>query len=73
MIMIVFVGEIGNTTELTAIKGVGFALSHAVNYVLNIGLLNFFLWCGLSKELAPFSVFAIMLVNFVLVRFVLKR
>ena len=61
-------------TKPTTKKGIGFAMSHAVNYGLHIGLLNFFLWCGLSSKLAPIPVFVIVIpVNFVLVRFVLKR
>ena len=42
--------------------------------MLHIGLLNTFLWLGLSKTLAPIPVFAIAIpVNFLLVRFVFKR
>ena len=61
-------------TKPTTKKGIGFAMSHAVNYGLHIGLLNFFLWCGLSSKLAPAPVFCIVIpINFLLVRFVLKR
>jgi hypothetical protein len=39
-----------------------------------MALLNFFLWIGLSKELAPLGVYAIAVpTNFVLVRFVFKH
>jgi putative flippase GtrA len=54
-------------------KGIGFGGAHAVNYCLHIVLLNFFLWLGLSPEVAPFAVYAIAVpTNFVMVRFVFK-
>lgn len=55
-------------------KGVGFAMSHGVNYLLHMVLLNVFLWMGLSKSIAPIPVFCIVIpVNFLLVRFVFKK
>lgn len=55
-------------------KAVGFGGAHLVNYLLHIGLLNLFLWMGISKPLAPFPVFAIAIpVNFLLVRFVFTK
>ena len=52
-------------------RGVGFALSHGINYVLHMLLLNLFLWMGLSESLAPVPVFGIAIpVNFLLVRYV---
>lgn len=52
-------------------RGVGFAASHGINYVLHMGLLNFFLWIGLSEIWAPVPVFCIAIpVNFILVRYV---
>lgn len=60
--------------EANARHGAGFALSHAVNYLLQMLTLNFFLWLGLSKQLAPIPMFCICVpVNFLLVRFFLKR
>lgn len=54
--------------------GAGFAFSHAVNYLLQMVTLNFFLWIGVSKQLAPIPMFCICVpVNFLLVRFFLKR
>ena len=54
-------------------KAIGFGGAHLVNYLLHMGLLNLFLWLGLSKPLAPVPVFAIAIpVNFLLVRFVFK-
>ena len=55
-------------------KAFGFGGAHLFKYLLHIGLLNTFLWLGLSKTLAPIPVFAIAIpVNFLLVRFVFKR
>ena len=54
-------------------RGVGFAISHLVNYLLHMALLNLFLWLGISKAWAPVPVFCIVIpVNFLLVRFVFK-
>ena len=39
--------------EANARHGAGFAFSHAVNYLLQMATLNFFLWIGLSKALLP--------------------
>jgi len=55
-------------------NGIGFGGAHFVNYLLHIVLLNFFLWLGLSNEMAPLGVFAIAIpVNFILVRFVFRH
>ena len=61
--------------EKTSTKnGLGFGGAHLVNYLLHIVLFNFFLWAGLSRELAPIAVLAIAVpTNFVLVRFVFKH
>ena len=49
----------------------GMGGAHAVNYLLQIGLLNFFLWTGVDEVWAPLPVYAITVpVNFILVRFV---
>ncbi|EPH16932.1 GtrA family protein [Hoylesella oralis] len=54
--------------------GAGFALSHAVNYLLQTLLLNLFIFFGMSKQLAMIPMFAVCVpVNFVLVRYFLKR
>ncbi len=61
----------GSTPSWKKLAGMGGA--HAVNYALHIVLLNLFLWLGLSNELAPIPVFAIVIpINFLLVRFVFK-
>lgn len=54
-------------------KGIGFSISHGINYLLHITLLSLFLKVGLKEELAPIPVFAIAIpINFILVRFVFK-
>ena len=60
--------------EASAKRGMGFALSHAVNYALQMLTLNLFLWFGVPKQLAPIPMFCICVpVNFVLVRYFLKK
>lgn len=55
-------------------KSVRFRRGSFVQLPLHIGLLNTFLWLGLSKTTAPAPVFAIAIpVNFLLVRFVFKH
>ncbi len=52
-------------------NAVGFGFSHAINYLMEIGLLNLFLWIGLHKHLAPILVMVIVVpVNFLFLRFV---
>lgn len=58
----------------TTRKGIGFALSHLVNYGLETGALNVFLILGLAKEIAPIPVYFICVpINFLLVRFVFSK
>lgn len=60
--------------KTSAKNGIGFGGAHLVNYLLHISLFNFFLWLGLSRELAPIAVYAIAVpTNFVLVRLVFKH
>lgn len=55
-------------------NGAGFGGAHVVNYFLQMGLLNLFLWWGWSQEMAPVGVYAVSIpVNFLLVRFVFKH
>ena len=57
----------------TAKKGLGFAVAHGINYGLHVLCLYFFLWLGVSEQLVPIPVFAVVIpVNFLLVRFVFK-
>lgn len=56
-------------SRATIKRGVGFLLSHGVNYLLHIILLNVFLYMGLNKMYAPIPVFCIVIpINFFLVR-----
>lgn len=60
--------------KANAKRGAGFALSHVINYFMQIAMLNVFIWLGLSKQIAPMPMFGICVpVNFLLVRFFLKR
>lgn len=60
--------------KASAKRGAGFALSHVVNYVLQLATLNFFIWVGVNSEWAPIPMFCICVpVNFLLVRFFLKK
>lgn len=54
-------------------KGLGFGLSHFINYLLQIILLSIFIKLGIPDKYAPIPVFCIAVpVNFLMVRFVLK-
>lgn len=60
--------------KANARRGAGFAVSHAANYLLQMGLLTLLIWLGVPQRLAPIPMFAICVpVNFLLVRFFLKR
>jgi len=61
--------------EKTSVQnGAGFGVAHIINYLLQMGLLNFFMWLGWSSEMAPVGVYAVSIpVNFLLVRFVFKH
>lgn len=62
----------GTSPSWSKLAGMGGA--HLVNYLLQIGLLNFFLWIGVEERWAPLPVYAIAVpVNFILVRFVFVR
>ena len=55
-------------------NGIGFVLSHAVNYVLHVSILNLLLKIGIPDVYAPVPVYMIVVpINFVLVRFVFKK
>lgn len=61
-------------SKATIGKGLGFVGAHATNYLMHMVLFNFFLYLGMSKDLAPIAVLAIAVpVNFLLVRFVFKH
>ena len=55
-------------------KGLGFALSHCVNYGLQILVLNIAVRLGVAQQFAPIPVYIICIpINFLLVRFVFKK
>lgn len=60
-------------TKPTIKKGIGFGLSHFINYLLQVILLSIFIQLGVPDNYAPLPVFCIAVpVNFLMVRFVLK-
>ena len=60
--------------KATPVKGLGFGLSHLVNFTLHMLLLNFFLYLGFREALAPIPVYCICVpVNYLLVRFVFNK
>lgn len=61
-------------TQPSLKKGVGFGISHLINYLLQVALLNLFVSVGIKEQYAPFPVYVIVVpINFLLVRYVLKR
>lgn len=55
-------------------KFFGFALSHVINFFLQIVLLNLFIYIGVNEKIAPIPVLAICVpTNFVLVRYFIKK
>ena len=60
--------------KTTAKNGLGFCLAHIINFLLQISLLNLFVWIGVMPKFAPIPVYSICIpVNFLLVRFVFNR
>lgn len=60
--------------KANARRGAGFLFSHVVNYSLQMLTLNFFLLLDISKQWAPIPMFCVCVpINFLLVRFFLKR
>lgn len=60
-------------TKPTIKKGIGFGVSHFINYLLQVILLSIFIKLGIPDNYAPLPVFCIAVpVNFLMVRFVLK-
>lgn len=55
-------------------NGAGFCVAHAVNYLVQMLLLNVYLRLGVPEALVPLPVYAVAVpVNFVLVRFVFRH
>lgn len=60
--------------KTSAKNGIGFCLAHLFNFLLQLSLLNFFVWLGIMPQYAPIPVYSICIpVNFILVRFVFSR
>ena len=60
--------------QTSARNGAGVIAAHVCNYCLQLLLLNFFLWLGLSRAVAPIGVYTIAVpINFLMVRFVFKH
>ena len=60
--------------KATTKRGMGFALSHLVNYTMQTLLLQIFLFVGMPKQWALIPVFCVCVpVNFLLVRFFLRK
>lgn len=60
--------------KANAKRGAGFTLSHVVNYSLQTLFLNLFVGLGLTKQIAMIPTLCICIpINFILVRFFLKR
>ncbi len=60
--------------KANARRGAGFLFSHVVNYSLQMLTLNLFLLLGIGKQWAPIPMFCVCVpINFLLVRFFLKR
>lgn len=60
--------------KANARRGAGFLFSHVVNYSLQMLTLNLFLLLGVSEQWAPIPMFCVCVpINFLLVRFFLKR
>ncbi len=54
-------------------KGIGFTISHIINYTLQIFFLNLYLHIGFSPKYAPIPMFVTVIpINFLLVRMILK-
>ena len=61
-------------TTVRVKRGIGFAVSHGINYLLHMLFLNLFLWMGISATIAPWCVFCCVIpINFILVRTVFKK
>lgn len=52
-------------------NAIGFGFSHLLNYLLEVGLLNLFLWIGFGEFLAPILVLIVVVpINFLILHFV---
>lgn len=54
-------------------KGIGFAVTHGINYLLHLLFLNIFIAIGITEQFAPIPVYCCVVpINFILVRTVFK-
>ena len=55
-------------------NGLGFCFAHAFNYLLQLALLNLFIYIGIAAWLAPVPVYCIAIpTNFLIVRYVFRH
>lgn len=55
-------------------KAASFGVSHVLNYLIGVGLLNLFIALGVDEEIAPLPVFVLVIpINYLLVRFALTN
>lgn len=55
-------------------NAIGFCCAHLFNYLLQISLLNIFVWLGVDKAWAPVPVYCVAIPsNFLIVRFVFRK
>ncbi|MCQ2341178.1 MAG: GtrA family protein [Paludibacteraceae bacterium] len=60
--------------HLSVKRGTGFLLSHGINYLLHMGLLNLYLWLGVPDWLTfPLVLVIAVPINFILVRTAFKK
>ena len=60
-------------THVSLKRGVGFAVTHGINYLLHLFFLNIFLAIGITEQIAPIPVYCCVVpINFILVRTVFK-
>lgn len=60
-------------THVSLKRGVGFAVTHGINYLLHVLFLNIFLALGITEQIAPIPVYCCVVpINFILVRTIFK-
>lgn len=60
--------------KATAKRSIGFAMSHGINWSMQVVFLNLFIYLGVPKEFALIPVYCICVpLNFLMVRFVFNR
>lgn len=60
-------------TDVSVKRGIYFAITHGINYLLHILFLNFFLFLQFTEQIAPILVYCCVIpINFILVRTVFK-